>query len=134
MYRRSAALIGVALCAVLVGCNSSTTTTVRAAPHTVKGWPIAEANFPIVRQGWYRYTVAFARMPPRPGAQSQTCLAPFELLDGYGGPTTVMPPDTVSGTASGSVYLIAGTYTGISQVPPAVGGPYGPPNPPGTFY
>jgi hypothetical protein len=128
--------MGLALCGVLAGCSSSTTITVQAGTRSFNGTTEAAAKFPISRSGWYHYELTFARVPPQAGAQLQVCLptTSFQLIDEKGGATLVTAPSNATGEVSGSIHLIAGTWTGMSEGSIDVGGPgLGPPNPPGTF-
>jgi hypothetical protein len=58
----------------------------------------------------------------------------FQLIDEHGGVSQVTPPRNTTGEVSGSIYLIAGTWTGVSEGSIEVGGAFGAPIPSGTSY
>jgi hypothetical protein len=150
MYRRVAFLSGLALCGVLAGCSSNPSISKPASsldvaqPITVHAgtqgsWttPI-EAVVQIAWTGTYRYDLAFARVPPKPGAQPQVCipLTGFRLVSKQGTVRYVQPAFTSTGEVSGSVDLSAGTWTGSSgRASSPVANSISPPAPPvGTFW
>jgi hypothetical protein len=138
MYRSVVVAMSLAICGVLAGCTSSTTIFVQArSTHLLSSGTIeANATFPIARPGTYHYKLTFARAPIQAGAQPQVCLpiGDFELIDKNGDVTPVVPPRSAADVASGSIYLTAGTWTGVTEGSTTVGGVYGPLNPPGTYW
>lgn len=138
MYRRYAPLIGLALCGMLAGCSNSASIFVQArGTHLLSNGTIeADATFPIDQPGTYHYELTFARMPDQPGAQPQVCLpiGDFQLIDENGNVTPVTPPRSATDEVSGSIYLTAGAWTGVTAGSTTVGGVYGPINPPGTYW
>lgn len=122
MYGRVVALMGLALCGVLVGCSSSPSIPKHepgpgpAPPITVHAGTLAswtsliEAAVPIKRAGTYRYYLAYADVPPQPGAQPQACLPEGGFrLTSDSGTTSFLKP-----AATGSVELTAGRWTASS--------------------
>ena len=56
------------------------------------------------------------------------------MIDDRGNVTPVNPPSNATDGVSGSIYLTVGTWTGMTEGDFEVGGVYGPPNPPGTYW
>jgi hypothetical protein len=137
MYRSVVVLMGLAVSVMLAGCSSSTSITVQAGtnPSMTKN---IQATFQIGTEGRYHYELTFARMPPQPGAQPQTCLPVtlFDFVDSSGGlEDGIDPPVNQTGAVSGSFYFTTGTWTGRSRAPGiSFGGALAGANPPGTFY
>lgn len=127
VYRRVVLLMALAVCGVLVGCNSSPVVSKHAPgpgpvlPITVHAGTLAswtsliEAPVAIGEAGTYQYDLTYAHLPIQPGAAPQACLpeSGFRLISG-GTVSFLKPVLTASGTVTGSVELTAATWTAVS--------------------
>ena len=112
----------------------SSTISVHAGKNLFIG-PI-ETTFRISQPGTYHYELAFARVPPEPGAPPQICLprSDFDLKDDQGNVDTLPAPSSTTGEVSGSLSFTAGMWTGVNGYWASSSmALVGPPNPPGTF-
>src|ERR1039458_8915448 len=102
MYRRFAVFLSLSLCGLLAGCSSSPSAPEPAngsSPITVRAGTLESCKSPIAaavpsgRAGTFRYLLAYAHVPPQPGAQPQVCLplTVFRLVNGNGNVRLLQP-------------------------------------------
>jgi hypothetical protein len=157
MLRRFVALTSLSVCAVLAGCSSSApvakpsavaTTVPKPAPIVIAAQTITiqagtgpstttaiQAQIPIARAGTYQYAITTPLSRPANSQQPGRCvpLGGFRLVGPQG--TVRYPKASLSGVATGSIVLTAGTWTGISGVSwPAAVDTIIPPFLPGGFW